>query len=183
VEAAESEFWVNQLQLERAADEADIRRVIYRYCRGVDRVDLELVRSCYHPGAQDSHGTFVGDVDEFVDWLTPLLANYEKTVHFVGNLLIEFDDAQPGTAFVETYAIAFHRSASPKPMRNMTITCRYVDRFERRSVDGGPEEWRIADRLVVTDLLETGHQDSWVPIGESILQGQRDDSDAVFRAR
>jgi len=32
-------------------DERDIRNVLTRYCRGIDRIDMELVRSCYHPDA------------------------------------------------------------------------------------------------------------------------------------
>jgi len=32
-----------------------ITEVLYRYCRGVDRRDWELLRSCYHPEAQDDH--------------------------------------------------------------------------------------------------------------------------------
>ncbi|MEY3566868.1 MAG: hypothetical protein RLZ19_882, partial [Actinomycetota bacterium] len=37
-----------------------IRDVVYRYARGVDRRDFDLVRSCYHPDATDDHGPFTG---------------------------------------------------------------------------------------------------------------------------
>ncbi|SDZ41729.1 hypothetical protein SAMN05216215_10714 [Saccharopolyspora shandongensis] len=52
---------------------ASPRTLIYevqcRYCRGIDRLDLELVRSCYHPGAVDHHVSFDGDRDQFIAWL------------------------------------------------------------------------------------------------------------------
>ena len=28
--------------------EREVKNVVLRYCRGVDRMDLALVRSCYH---------------------------------------------------------------------------------------------------------------------------------------
>ena len=43
-----------------------IADVIYRYARGIDRLDLELVRACYHPDAYDDHGSMGGTVDEFI---------------------------------------------------------------------------------------------------------------------
>ncbi|MCW2526204.1 MAG: hypothetical protein JWM76_1064, partial [Pseudonocardiales bacterium] len=35
--------------IQNLLDERDIRRVIYDYARGIDRMDLELVRGCYWP--------------------------------------------------------------------------------------------------------------------------------------
>lgn len=66
-----------------------IRDVLYRYCRGVDRVDLELVRDCYHDDAVDDHGAFRGPPDAYVAWLADRLRAYEHTSHTLGNVLIE----------------------------------------------------------------------------------------------
>ena len=43
-----------------------IADVIYRYARGIDRLDFDLVRSCYHPDAYDDHGSFKGSVEAFI---------------------------------------------------------------------------------------------------------------------
>ena len=49
---------------------AEINDVLQRYIRGIDRVDMEVVSSCYHPGAYDDHGQFQGTVEEFTEWLS-----------------------------------------------------------------------------------------------------------------
>ena len=85
--------------------EAQIRKVLQRYARGVDRLDLDLVRSCYHADATDSHGSFEGSVDEFVEWVGRVLRRYDATMHFLGNPLVELtarDADGPTTASVET---------------------------------------------------------------------------------
>src|SRR3954454_14616657 len=134
-------------------EERAIRTVLLRYCRGIDRMDHELVRSCYHDDAIDDHGTFRGTADEYVEWAFRLLAKYESTMHVVANMLIEPADGDTDLAFAETYGIAFHHSADPDPRRNLVIGFRYVDRFERR---GGPQEaeWRIAGRVCTTEWVE-----------------------------
>ena len=45
--------------------------MVYRFSRGVDRHDWELVRSCYHDGAHDNHGPFDGPIEEYVPSLSP----------------------------------------------------------------------------------------------------------------
>jgi SnoaL-like protein len=161
-------------QLERLVAEAEIRRVVARYCRGVDRLDLELVRSCYHDDARDEHGSFSGTVDEYLVWLRPLLAKYDATMHLIGNQLVEFDDRN--TAWVETYGVSVHRSASGAPHLNLSTGFRFVDRFERRA-----GEWRIAHRVAVADWSLRHGPDDWWPLPEHHEQGRRDGTDVVFR--
>jgi len=49
---------------ERLADRAAITDVMYRWCRAVDRLDVEGIRGVFHPDAIDNHGPFIGIVDE-----------------------------------------------------------------------------------------------------------------------
>ena len=126
-------------------DHEQIRTVVYRYARGVDRRDFDLVRSCYHHDATDDHGDYCGGIDGFIEFLREQLARWSVTSHFIGNLLIEIDGER---ARVESYAIATHRGL-PKPdgsVRDLTSGVRYIDDFERRN-----GEWRIARRMVVND--------------------------------
>lgn len=45
---------------EEMADREAIRDCLYRYARGVDRCDEELLRSAYWENAMDDHCLFVG---------------------------------------------------------------------------------------------------------------------------
>lgn len=49
-------------------DQSEIRDVHLRYCRGVDRCDWDLVRSCYYAEAIDEHGFYRGGIDGFIEW-------------------------------------------------------------------------------------------------------------------
>ena len=151
----------------------EIEEVVLRYCRGVDRMDRDLVRSCYHPDARDEHGSFRGGVDEFVDWVFGLLARYEGTMHFVGNVLVELaGDA----AVAESYGIAWHWSRDPRPQWNLVTGFRYLDRFERR----GDGAWRIARRIAVTEWSRVDDPARrWTP-PPGLPMGRRDRDDALY---
>ncbi|NUU20962.1 MAG: nuclear transport factor 2 family protein [Streptomycetaceae bacterium] len=154
-------------------DKQAIHEVVLRYCRGVDRMDLDLVRDCYHPDATDDHGSFSGGVDEFVGWIGRLLPRYTMTMHVVANHLVEF--AGPDLARAETYGVAYHRSASPDPRGNLSTGFRYIDDFARR---GGA--WRIARRVATTEWVRVDdHAGQW-PIPAGMLTGRRDRTDAVY---
>ena len=46
-------------------DQQQIRKLIYRYCRNIDRCDKQTLRSVYHPDAVEKHGVFNGSAKEF----------------------------------------------------------------------------------------------------------------------
>jgi SnoaL-like domain len=125
-------------------DKAEIADVVLRYCRGVDRLDLPLIRSCYHDDGIDHHTGFDGDADRYVAWLSGLLPRFAGTMHMVGNQLVEVDG---DVARCETYGTAHHWGEPVgDPTLNFVTGFRYVDRMERR---GG--QWRIAERWAVRE--------------------------------
>jgi hypothetical protein len=146
--------------------------VVLRYCRGVDRMDRELVRACFHDDAHDDHGSFVGGVDDLLDWMWGLLAKFDRTMHLIGNLLVE---VRGDVARSEAYGVAFHRGDAAKPHRNLVSGFRYIDRFERR---GG--EWRIARRVVTTEWTRVDAPEHWWPVGDHFVQGRRGKDDPVY---
>jgi len=157
-------------------DEREIERVILRYCRGIDRMDRALVRSCYHDDARDVHGSFDGGVDAFLDFCFRLLARYSSTMHFVGNRLVELSPSRPRErARAETYGIAFHRGDPAIPERNLVTGFRYVDRFEHRA-----GEWRIAQRVATTEWVRVDAPEHWWEAPETLLRGRRDRSDPIY---
>ena len=163
---------VSDAGLRQLLHEREIRNVVLRYCRGIDRMDRELVRSCYHPDATDDHGSFSGSVDEFLAWVWPLLERYTRTMHFVGNLLVEVGDDVAGA---ESYGIAFHRSEDERPELNLVTGFRYLDRFERRA-----GEWRIASRVAVPEWSRVDDAAGRFLPGSAVLQGRRDMADTSY---
>jgi hypothetical protein len=75
---------------ETLLDREAIREAMARYCRGVDRLDADLIKSAYHPDAFDDHGPFKGLRDEFVAWVVPFLRReYVVTSHHLTTQSIE----------------------------------------------------------------------------------------------
>jgi hypothetical protein len=161
-------------ELRRLLDKDQIRDVLYTYCRGIDRCDEELVRSVYHPGASDDHGTFSGTAEEFATWVIPvLLRDFAGTMHTLGNILIELDG---DAAHVESYFNAYHRVPRPAGDRDLIVGGRYVDRFERRA-----NVWKISARTVVLDWSRSEPATQpWTSV-DRFKRGERSRADFVYR--
>ena len=150
----------------------EIADVILRYARGVDRLDFDLVRSCYHPDAYDDHGSFQGDVEGFIVMCEQFLPRWSATQHFMGNMLIEVDG---GVARAETYAVAYHRRQDDEGTgKDDVFGIRYVDRFEYRGGD-----WKIAHRVVATEWRRVDEVLKGAQRGRVGVWGTRDGNDAV----
>ena len=163
--------------LQALLDRQAIVDVVLRYCRGIDRLDLDLVRSCYHPDATDEHGTFLGTRDEYVDWVAGILTRFTGTMHVVANQLIEVD-GDADAAHCETYGVAYHWGEPlDDARRNFTTGFRYVDRFARR--DG---EWRIARRVAAREWTHVvpADQQLVIPPERDGRRGRRDRTDALY---
>ena len=114
-----------------AADHLEIQQVLYRYCRGVDRGDVDLLKSVYHADATDDHGTFKGGGHEFAANVIGRMNQVPvQGQHHVTNMLIRLDGDR---AAVESYFIALNPEpdADGRPALAL-VTGRYLDRFEKR---------------------------------------------------
>jgi hypothetical protein len=180
------------MALDRIEDRLEIQSVLYRYARGVDRRDWDLVRSTYHPDGYDDHGSYKGGIDGFITSLQKRHATVEQSMHVLANCLIEF--AGPDKALVETYFSTYQRLAPEAGEARRTylrggsiqdgeavegtVYGRYIDKFERR---GGA--WRVAHRTVVFEV----YKGAPAPVGGGLAMGwtraSRDGNDPVERAR
>ena len=129
--------------LAELADREAIRECLYRYARGVDRLDADMIRSAYWPDCTDNHMGFTGNAEEFIAWAFPIMRTMDQTMHMICNILTNI---QGNTADVEAYFYGIHRLNTPDGKSDVLGAGRYVDRFEKRG-----EEWRIIERVVVTD--------------------------------
>jgi hypothetical protein len=132
----------HKIELMLARDE--IREVLARYARGVDRADGALLKSCYHADAIEEHGgNFTGNAHEYVDGAIPRIQKMGVMQHLLGTSHIEF---QGDTAYVETYLWTFARFTIDGGDLDTFTGGRLIDRFERRN-----GQWKIAHRRTVFD--------------------------------
>ncbi|MGI9327236.1 MAG: nuclear transport factor 2 family protein [Pseudomonadales bacterium] len=123
------------------ADLESIRNAVLRYCRGVDRLDPELMKSAYWPEASDDHGVFVGNAMEFVDHCMVSHLRWRATSHCVFNHSITLDmDEFHARGEVYNVTYLFHKGSQGMD----TWHGRYLDCYEKRG-----DEWRIIERVCV----------------------------------
>ena len=163
-------------RLEELLEREEIHDVIKRLARGTDRLDAEMMASCYHPDGFDDHNSFRGSGTEFAAWVLEALASFQSTMHFIGAPAIRIDG---DIAQVDTYCVAHHVSKpdDDQQQSDIVLGLRYVDRFERR---GGT--WLIAKRVCAFDWTYTLQLDAArsFPFLEDFTVGHRDHSDITY---
>lgn len=162
------------------ADREAIRDCLYRYCRGVDRCDENMLRSAYWEDAFDDHCLFSGTREALIAWIMPLLRAREATQHTITNVLIRLHGEQADS---EAYFEGYHVLRQGESVSAAVQGGRYLDSLERRR-----GEWRIIRRKVVVDWFhEVAEAGDWRkgPQGQSQLEpGCRypdDDSYSLLR--
>lgn len=132
-----------------------IRDRLHLYCKGIDRRDYALVRSCFADDHHHDHNGFTGSPDEFVAGAAGLLAKIPATHHSISNVHITLSDdglsATTEANFVAYHLIeAGHTEDMPVPTggkaTDWIVAGRYLDEMELR--DG---TWLIVKRLGVHD--------------------------------
>jgi hypothetical protein len=130
-------------ELETLLAEREITRVILQYARGVDTLDFERVRDCFHEDARIEYGTtFAGSLDEAMKWLESALPRLQGTLHTFSPPWIDLD-LEAGKATCETRTInsaLYPPDAEGNSNQNVSGTL-YYDRFERRA-----GRWRLVFR-------------------------------------
>ena len=165
------------MTLEELSARAQIHDVLLRYCRGLDRVDMELVRGAFHKDAwiQFPKSLHVGTADGFFEFLSKEMPRFVRTQHFLGNSLIEFDG--PDVAYVETYLHADHQGSDTHHWTGsfVKLWARYLDRFEQRD-----DVWLIARRELLVDWMYKYPLEGWFD-DHPDAAARRDASDPSLR--
>jgi SnoaL-like domain len=156
------------MTVDRAESAEAIRQAALRYCRGVDRLDADLMFSAYHPDATDDHGVFVGPARDLCDRVVASHQRYDATMHCVLNHAIDFVDDIAATG--EIYNVTYLRQTVQGVPRLHTWCGRYLDRYECR--DG---RWAIAHRVCVHEWTSTAAAGDPMPIDAAVFrQGSAD---------
>jgi hypothetical protein len=131
------------------------REAARRYSYGVDRLDVEVMKSAYWPDATDDHGVFVGNAWEFCERVVATHDRWTFTMHTIFNHRVEIEldgDHARGEAYNVSYLFT---ETDDGERRLATWFGRYLDTYERRA-----GEWRISHRVCVHhgDISESGLQ-------------------------
>ncbi len=161
------------MTIEELLAKQEITDLVGRYMRGLDRLDKALLRSTFHDDATTDYGFFQGGPDEFVEMAYNALKDHLANHHMIGQVNI---DVEGEVAFGEVYFQAFHRIVTDGEERDLFISGRYVDRYEKR--DG---EWKFAFRSEVNDWARNDPAtDDYFQTNTQGLRGGRMD-DAVYQ--
>lgn len=156
-------------------DRQEIYEVLVRYCRGLDRLDLELVRSAYHADGVDHHTGFSGNIDDWLAHLRILLGKYDGTQHLIGN---HFAEIVGDEAVVETYGQATHwGTPADDPLCNYVSGFRYLDHMTREN-----GRWAIKERWAIRDWTRDA-TNSYIPKQGDGPAGRRNAEDPLHALR
>jgi hypothetical protein len=124
----------------------EIRELAMLYSRGVDRKDIELLRTLYAKDATDHHGKFFsGNAGEYLEFLAKSFPHMPMSGHFICNHLISVD-GEHGEG--EVYALAYHLIPDGAGgFKEDFKAVRYVDRYRKEN-----GRWLFAARVVTFDL-------------------------------
>lgn len=164
-------------ELQRLRDHEEIRQLLYRYARGVDRADADIIRSVYAEDGTDQHGPFDGPGEEFAQVVVDRAKPVWHVVgnHHITNIFIQLDGDQ---ARAETYFLAFHPHNDHGHPELGIISGRYLDQLER--TENG---WRIRRRVVISDWTRNHLEGpEWERTTErgGYLGGRRGDADPSY---
>ena len=134
-------------------------------------MDLDLIRSVFHPDAIDDHSArYSGPGVGFADYIAQSLPaqNFVSTSHQITNSLIDVESEDRASA--ETYFMVAHANDTDI----LWMLGRYLDVFEQRA-----GEWKILHRRVVHDMnYLTPATEAFSP--SNFVLGRQDPSDLSY---
>jgi hypothetical protein len=162
-------------------DAEAVRQAIYRYARGVDRLDAALVADAFWPDARITLGSiYSGGRDGFVEVAMDFMGMFAATRHDVANIVLAADGDSIG---YEAYVRTWHRLRDKDA--ELVVLGRYVGRAERREAGSGPGAggvWRLAEHGELMDWGEERMIDAaWFEGNGELEKGRRDRDDGSYR--
>lgn len=175
-----------QSKLQLLIDRAEIEEVLVRYCRAIDRGDLQMLRRVFHDDAIIVHPPLNLPVVEFCPRILELVRKLGPTLHQMTNIGIEIEG---DIAYTEAYFQAWHDVPATAgdgavfPERPDSkadyafVGGRYINWLEKRN-----GAWRISDHTTICEWetwLTSDERTGLVAIGREV--SFRDARDPVYR--
>jgi SnoaL-like protein len=111
------------------AERAAIENVLGLYCRAIDRLDVQLLKSVYHPDGIDDHGAMCLNAHEFAERIVETVAQLcVYSMHTVTHAVIDVGD---GVARSEAYYLGYHTVASGEEAIGKFFGTRYLEAQRR----------------------------------------------------
>lgn len=121
-----------------------IRDLVLKYCRAVDRRNYKALEHLYHETSFDDHGPmFKGTGKAFIEWLPGMLSTMKITSHQVSNHLIKVEGNK---AEGECYCVSYHLTNDNK---EIILSGRYLDKYIFDQ-----DRWQFQHRKIVLDFNE-----------------------------
>lgn len=155
-------------------DDAEaVRQAIYRYARGVDRLDADLIAGAFWPDARITLGAiYDGGPEGFVAVAMGFMGMFAATRHDVGNIVLApAGDSMGYEAYVRTWH--WQEGAGTE----LEVLGRYIGRAEQR---GG--EWRLAEHGELMDWgAERPVDAGWFTGNGELPKGERSREDGSYK--
>jgi len=139
--------------VQAAVDKSEIAELIFRFARGLDRIDETLLRSVFHHEAtlDFGPGVFQGTSNDYIHWVIGVMNQVRSSHHLIGNVIATLEG---DVALVESYCHTHYRMDKPTGREDIFIGSRYLDRLERRP-SGALGVWKIMHRKQIIDWSRT----------------------------
>ena len=119
-------------------DREIIKNLYRRYAFAVDSIDMQLVRSVFHPDCTFVGTQEKGELEPYLQGMMDALHQWDATMHFMGNQYIEIDSDE---GHVETWVVGYHMEADDSPLEHLVLGLRYQDDLVRVG-----DDWKIIHR-------------------------------------
>lgn len=139
--------------LQAMIDKGEVKDLIYRMARGLDRIDETLLRSVFHHEAtlDFGPGVFQGSSNDYIHWAIGVMNQVRSSHHMITNIQTTLEG---DIALTESYCHAHFRMDKPTGREDIFIGSRYLDRFERHPA-GPSGVWKVMHRKQIIDWVRT----------------------------
>jgi hypothetical protein len=143
---------VETTELRTLLDKQACSETLTRYCRALDWLDAETLKTVFTADADIDYGFFKGRGNEFIPVVMDIERRFLRRWHLIANAIIQVTG---DTAEGESYGLAAAVAEREGRMITDVFGGRYLDRFVRH---GG--QWQTTKRVYVLDWQRSFKTDS-----------------------